>query len=89
MAADRASPVDELSHDAARAIAARYFAREVMAEGAVGQGVSRDGTWVFPVYFGYARKEAPDPILVDKRTGAASWAGLEAHRAFMEKMKRR
>lgn len=89
MAADQTSPADELSHDAARTIAARYFAREVMAEGAVGQGVSRDGTWVFPVYFGYARKEAPDPILVDKRSGAASWAGLEAHRAFMEKMKRR
>ena len=58
-------------------------------EGAVGQGVPRDGSWAFPVYFGYARKEAPDPILVDKRSGAASWAGLEAHRAFMEKMKRR
>ena len=32
--------------------------------------------WVFPLKVGYANRVAKDPILVNRFTGKASWAGL-------------
>jgi hypothetical protein len=70
-----------LSRAEAIVAANRFFAEEIAMEGAVAEPYERGDYWVFPVKFGYANVVAKDPILVDRFTGQASWAGLAEHNA--------
>ena len=76
-----------LSKTEATSVANRFFAKEMAIEGAVAQPSERGDFWVFPVKIGYAGVVARDPILVNRFTGHASWAGLAEHRARMGRSK--
>ena len=43
--------------------------------------------WVFPFKVGVANVVAREPILVNRFTGKASWAGLDAHNARLGRSK--
>lgn len=67
----------DFSKDEATEIAIHFFANEIGIEGTVTEP-HRDGDhWVFQLKIGYAGNLAPDPILVNRFSGEASWAGME------------
>jgi hypothetical protein len=70
----------ELSKAEATVIARRFFANEIAVEGSVAEPSLRGDYWVFPFKVGYAGVVARDPILVNRYTGQASWAGLADHK---------
>ena len=70
-----------LSKAQAVLVAHRYFANEIRMEGAVAEPSQRGDYWVFPLKIGYAGVVARDPILVNRFTGEASWAGRADHKA--------
>ncbi len=70
-----------LSKSEAVTVATRFFAEEIAVSGGVGEPSLKGDYWVFPVKFGYSAHVAADPILVNRITGKASWAGLAAHNA--------
>jgi len=80
LTADAAKDV-ELSKAEATVIANRFFANEIAVEGSVTEPSQRGDYWVFPLKVGYAGNVARDPILVNRYTGQASWAGLAEHKA--------
>ena len=71
----------ELSKAEATLVANRFFAHEIAMEGSVAEPFQRGEYWVFPFKVGYAGVVARDPILVNRHTGQASWAGLAEHKA--------
>ena len=75
------APKAEISREEAIRIATRFFAYEIEIEGSVGEPVAKGDNWVFPAKFGAAGVVHKDPILVNRRTGEASWAGLAALKA--------
>ena len=76
-----------LSKAEATIIANRFFADEIAIEGAVAERRQQGDDWVFPVKFGYANFVARDPILVNRFSGKASWAGLAEHNARLGRTK--
>ena len=66
-----------LSKAEATVIANRFFRDEIAMEAVVGDPSSQGDNWVFPLKVGYANNVARDPILVNRFTGQASWAGLD------------
>ncbi|SRR6266567_4168508 len=76
-----------ISKEEATQLATRFVANEIRVEAAVGEPTAKGDNWVFPVKFGYRRVVHPDPILVNRRTGKVSWAGLAAHNAAPERAK--
>ncbi|MEO8753467.1 MAG: hypothetical protein ABI624_12400 [Casimicrobiaceae bacterium] len=77
-----------LSKATASTIAHRFFASEIGMEGSVGEPVERGDDWAFPLRFGYAGAVVKDPLLVNRFTGAVSWAGLAEHNARLGRTKR-
>ncbi|MEO8739609.1 MAG: hypothetical protein ABI537_07900 [Casimicrobiaceae bacterium] len=75
LAADAPKP-GGLSKADATVIANRFFATEIGMEAVVAEPSLQGDNWVFPLKVGYANTVAKDPILVDRFTGKASWAGL-------------
>jgi hypothetical protein len=75
IAAD-ASQAAGLSKAEATVIANRFFATEIGMEAVVAEPTMQGDHWVFPLKVGYANNVAKDPILVNRFTGKASWAGL-------------
>ena len=80
LAADAPKPAG-LSKAEAVLVANRFLANEIAIEGAVAEPSERGDYWVFPFKVGYAGVVARDPILVNRFTGQASWAGLADHKA--------
>jgi hypothetical protein len=80
-----ADPASEpgISKDEATKIAARFVANEIRVEAAVGEPVLKGDNWEFPLKFGYRAVVHRDPVVVNRRTGEASWAGLAANKAAM------
>lgn len=70
-----------LSKAEATVIANRFFDTEIGMEAVVAEPSLQGDNWVFPLKVGYANRVARDPILVDRFTGKASWAGLAAFNA--------
>ena len=69
-------------------IATRYFANEIAIEGGVGEPSEQGDYSVFPLKFGARAVVARDPVLVNRFTGEASWAGLEAQNAALGRSKK-
>jgi|SRR5580765_3692602 hypothetical protein len=67
-----------LSKTEATEIANKFFAKEIRIEGAVTEPHLQGDYWVFPLKTGYAGNVARDPILVNRFSGKATWAGLES-----------
>ena len=66
----------------ATVIANRFFATEIHMEAVVAEPSMQGDNWVFPLKVGYANRVAKDPILVNRFTGKASWAGLAEFNAM-------
>ena len=66
-----------LSKAEAIAIANKFFANEIRVEGAVTEAHLQGDYWVFPLKVGYSGNIARDPIIVNRFSGKATWAGLE------------
>ncbi len=65
-----------VSRAEATVIANHFFATEIGMEAVVAEPSLQGDNWVFPLKVGYANNVAKDPILVNRLTGKASWAGL-------------
>ncbi len=66
-----------LSKAEATVIANRFYANEIRIEGGVTEPHLRGDYWIFPLKIGAAGNIARDPILVNRLSGKATWAGLE------------
>lgn len=71
----------ELSKAEATVVAHRFLANEIAMEASLAEPSQRGDYWVFPLKVGYAGTIARDPVLVNRYTGQASWAGLDEHKA--------
>ena len=65
-----------LSKAEATVIAHRFFAEKIDIEAVMGEPTLQGDHWAFPLKVGYANRVARDPILVNRFTREASWAGL-------------
>jgi|GEM_PF-5488841 len=65
-----------LSQDEATAIANKFFAEKIRMEGAVTTPHLEGDFWAFPLKVGYAGSLVREPLLVNRFTGKATWAGL-------------
>jgi len=65
--------------------AQQFFDNEIAFEGALGSPTIKGVVWIFPVKLGYAGTVQRDPLLVDRRTGDVSWAGLAKHNAMLKR----
>jgi hypothetical protein len=86
-AADDASANKEqlISKAEATRRAQQFFDKEIALEGALGKPTAKSSYWVFPVKLGYAGTVQRDPLLVNRRTGEVSWAGLSEHKAMLQR----
>jgi hypothetical protein len=74
------SPQVQMTRARATQLAERYFESEIAFEGGLGEPTIRGQSWAFPVKLGYAGEVQPSPLLIDRATGKASWADVEAFR---------
>lgn len=58
-------------------IANKFFVNEIRIEGGIAEPFLRGDDWIFPLKVGAAGSVARDPIVVNRFTGKASWAGLD------------
>jgi len=65
-----------LSQDEATAIANKFFAEKIRMEGAVTRPHLEGDFWAFQLKVGYAGSLVREPLLVNRFTGKATWAGL-------------
>lgn len=80
LAADPGAP---LTADAAYKPAAELLLNVGIGCGGVASPPRDSGdSWAFTAHIGYAGEEDPNPVLVDKRTGKASWASENYHRCL-------
>jgi hypothetical protein len=70
----------KITAEEARRIAHQFFDCEIHSEGDLGQTYVWGDSWAFPVRLGYAGTVQREPIVVDRNTGAASWAELAEYR---------
>lgn len=66
-----------LSKAQATEIANKFFVNEIRIEGGMAEPFLRGDDWIFPLKVGAAGIVARDPIVVNRFTGKASWAGLD------------
>jgi hypothetical protein len=71
----------ELSKAEATVVAHRFLANEIAMEASLAAPTQRGDHWAFPLKVGYAGTIARDPVLVNRYTGVASWAGLDERKA--------
>ena len=71
----------ELSKAEATVVAHRFLANEIAMEASLAEPSQRGDYWVFPLKVGYAGTVAKDPVLVNRYTGVATWAGLDERKA--------
>jgi hypothetical protein len=70
-----------ISKARATEIANKFYENEIRIEGGITTPILRGEDWVFPLKMGAAGTIARDPLLVNRFSGKASWAGLEpAHK---------
>jgi hypothetical protein len=69
-----------ITREKATQLAERFFESEIAFEGALGEPSVQGNSWAFPVRLGYAGTVQPSPLLVNRNTGKASWADLDAFR---------
>jgi hypothetical protein len=86
--ADHDQKTDAISKIEATKRAQQFLDNEIQIEGALGQVSIKGSTWAFPVKLGYAGTVQRNPILVDRLTGAVSWAGLSEHKAMLARARK-